>query len=263
MTDSIKREIGRLLDEPGDLPATGEVSDRLRARLTATVSEGLGSASAGSSATGTRDIAAMAAFIDGQLTGAARDKFVADLAQQQNLRADVESTADLVYATSDSPLEVPRHLLARASAQFAPAQPPQTTAQQAGSRWDPSALLSAFLPRQRIAWAMVAALALIVAVPAGLMMRGQSGGGQPELSGVEEPAVSQQQKDKACEDWLKEMSKKDASKQDLSKVQPSKSALPDSPSAGTPPKDPAKNPAKDLAKNPSKNPCDRNGAAIK
>lgn len=246
MTDSIKREIERLLDEPGDLPAASQALDRLRSRLAATVSEGLGSASVGASESGTRDIASMAAFIDGQLTGAARDKFVADLAQQQNFRADVESTAALVYATSDAPLDVPKHLMARASAQFAPA-PAQATPAQTESRWDLSALFSAFLPRQRIAWAMAATLAVIVvAVPAGLMMRGQSGGSQPELSGVEEPVdtVSQQQKDKACEDKSKDASSKDASNKDTSnkdmpKVEKSKSAPPErSPASATAPKDP-------------------------
>jgi hypothetical protein len=231
MTDSIKREIERLLDEPGRPPATSQGSDRLRSRLTATLSEGLDDASVTSSEFGVQDIASIAAFIDGQLTGAARDKFTADLAQQQGLRADVESTAALVYSTSDSPLEVPRHLLARAGAQFASAQPPP----QAAARWDFSALLTAFLPRQRIAWAMVAALALIVAVPAGLMINGQSGGPQPELSGVPEPvdAVSQQEKDKACEEKLKEMQK--AGK--------SKPALPDRPpSSASTPKDPCDRP---------------------
>ena len=229
MTDSIKREIERLLDEPGTLPATSQASDRLRSRLAATLSEGLGDSS---SELGGPDLASMAAFIDGQLTGAARDKFVADLAQQQGLRADMESTAALVYAASDSPVEVPRHLLARASAQFAPAPPSQTEA-----RRDFSALLSALLPRQqRVAWAMVAALALIVAVPAGLMIRDQSGGPQPELSGVPEPAndAAQQEKDKACEEKLKDLAKKD-----IGNAEKSKPALPDSaPSSASTPKDP-------------------------
>jgi hypothetical protein len=83
---------------------------------------------------------------------------------------------------------------------------------------------------------MVAALALIVAVPAGLMIRDQSGGPQPELSGVPEPAsdVSQQEKDKACEEKAKDLAKKD-----LAKVEKSKSALPErAPSSASTPKDP-------------------------
>jgi hypothetical protein len=204
MTESIKSEIERLLDEPGGLPATDRASDLLRSRLTATLSEGLGDASVAPSQFSTRDLASMAAFIDGQLTGAARDKFAADLSQQQSLRADLESTAALVYATSDSPLEVPKHLLARAGAQFAPAPPPALE-----SRWRLD--LSMLLPRRRIAWAMVAALALIVATPAGLMLSGRyggpQGGGEPELSAVPEPAGDASQRQKSCEDKLNELAK--------------------------------------------------------
>jgi hypothetical protein len=204
MTESIKSEIERLLDEPGGLPATDPASDLLRSRLIATLSEGLGNASVASSQFSARDLASMAAFIDGQLTGAERDKFAADLSQQQSLRADLESTAALVYATADSPLEVPKHLLARAGAQFAPAPPPEPE-----SRWRLD--LSAFLPRRRIAWAMVAALALIVATPAGLMLSGRfggpQGGGEPELSAVPEPADDASQRQKSCEDKLSELAK--------------------------------------------------------
>jgi hypothetical protein len=222
MTDSIKREIERLLDEPGDPAANGQESEqeseqgsgRLRSRLTATLSEGLGDASVSSSEEAVRDLASVAAFIDGQLSGAERDKFVADLAQHQNFRADLESTAALVRATEDNKLQVPKHLLAQAGAQFAPTPAPQTT-----SPWDPAAFFAGLLlPRRRLALVMVAALALIVAVPAGLLIRGPSGGGaQPELSGVEEPVKDTSQKDKACEDKAKEDKSKDMAKADKSK----------------------------------------------
>jgi hypothetical protein len=234
MTDSIKREIERLLDEPGDPAATGQGSgqgsERLRSRLTATISEGLGDAPVSSSEGASRDLAAVAAFIDGQLTGAERDKFVADLAQHQNFRADLESTAALVRAAEDNKVQIPKHLHTQAGAQFAPAPQPHTA-----SQWDPAAFFSGILfPRRRLALAMVAALALIVAVPAGLWIRGQSGGGaQPELSGVEEPVKdTSSQKDKSCDDKLKEDKSKDLAKADKSK-------------------------SKDLSKDAPVDPCDR------
>ena len=237
MTDSIKRAIERLLDEPGDPAAAGQGPDRgseqLRSRLAATFSEGLGNASSSSSEAASRDLASLAAFVDGQLTGAERDKFVAALAEQQGFRADLESAAALVSVTSDSKSQVPKHLLARAGAQFVPAAVPD-----AGARWDLSAFLSTLVPGRRLALAMVAALALIVAVPAGLFIRGQSGGGtQPELSGVEEPVKDTSQQDKSCDDKSKaDKSKADKSK-DLAKADKAKS--------------------KDLAKDPAIDPCDR------
>ena len=234
MTDSIKREIERLLDEPGDPAATEQGSERLRSRLAATLSEGLGDASVSSSQAAGRDLAAVAAFIDGQLTSAERDKFVADLAQHQNFRADLESAAALVRAAEDNQMQVPKHLLAQASAQFAPAPQPPNTA----SQWDLAAFLSGILaPRRRLALAMVAALALIVAVPVGLSIRGPSGGGQPELSGVEEPVKDTSQKDKACEDKAKEDKSKADESKDIAKADKSKS--------------------KDISKDGSIDPCDR------
>jgi anti-sigma factor RsiW len=223
MTDSFKREIERLLDEPGELPEAGQASDRLRSRLTATLSEGLGSVS--SSDVDTGDAASIAAFIDGQLTGAARDEFVAALAQRPSLRADVESAAELVSSVSENPLTVPKDLLARAGAQFAPAAPRQA---ESRSRWSFS--LSALLPRQRMALAMVAALALILTVPAGLMIGsrlGGPGGGEPELSAVPEPDVAAQQQ--ACKD-----------KANAAKAEKSKTAVPapKETSDGSKPKDP-------------------------
>jgi len=235
MTDSIKREIERLLDEPGDPAATGpdRGSERLRSRLTATFSEGLGKTSSSSSETASRDLASLAAFVDGQLTGAERDKFVAALAEQQGFRADLESAAALVSATSDSKSQVPKHLLARAGAQFAPSAAPDTA-----SRWDLSAFFSTLAPRRRFALAMVAALALIVAVPAGLFIKGQSGGGgQPELSGVEEPVKDTSQTDKSCDDKSKEDKSKADKSKDVAKADKSKS--------------------KDLSKDPATDPCDR------
>lgn len=221
MTDHFKREIERLLDEP---PEAGQPSDRLRSRLAATLSEGLGDASLASTDT---DPAAIAAFIDGQLTGAARDKLAGPLALDPGLRADMESAADLVSSIADSPAKVPKHLLARASAEFAPA-PPRPT--EARARWSFS--LADLLPRQRLAVAMVAALIAAFAVPAGLMINSRlgGGGGEPELSNVSDADI-EAARAKACREKLKK---------DAEKAGTAKTAAPAAKEAadGSKPKDP-------------------------
>ena len=213
MTDHFKREIERLLDEP---PAAGPTSDRLRSRLAATLSEGLdperlGDTSLASTDANAGNPAAIAAFIDGQLTGAARDKLAGALAQDPGLRADMESAADLVSSIADSPVKVPKHLLTRAGAQFAPA-PPRPAETRA--RWSFS--FANLLPRQRLALAMVAALVAVVAVPAGMMINGRlggTGGGEPELSNVSD-ADMEAARVKACREKIK----KDAEKAGTSKT---------------------------------------------
>ncbi len=49
MTDDFKNKIERLLDEPDEAPVAGAPADRLRARLSATLSEGLENASVAAS----------------------------------------------------------------------------------------------------------------------------------------------------------------------------------------------------------------------
>ena len=119
MTDRIKKEIERLLEEPGE---GDQASNRVRSRLVATLSEGLGEAVPGASGT---DIATMAAFLDGKLSESERERFASDLARQPALRADLESAASLVEETSTGKRSVPKHLMAQASAQFAPTPAPQ------------------------------------------------------------------------------------------------------------------------------------------
>jgi hypothetical protein len=203
MTDRIKREIERLLDEPGEAPAAGQGSDRVRSRLAATFSEGLADPSAAASDGDAGNPAAVAAFVDGKLTGAARDRFASALAQQPSLRADVESAAHLVSSVADSPAEVPKHLLARAGAQFAPAPPRPAT--QVRSRWTFS--LADVLPRRRLVLAMAAVLAVIVIIPTGMMISDRFGepGGEPELSGVEPDTEAARLQ--ACRDKLRDAQK--------------------------------------------------------
>src|SRR5579871_5947408 len=109
MTDKIKGEIERLLEEPDDLPAAGQPSSLLRARLAATMAEGLADPAAPDGEA--IDAATMAAFIDGRLSAAERDKFTAALAQQPGLRADIESVTALVDDIGEAPLRAPADLL--------------------------------------------------------------------------------------------------------------------------------------------------------
>jgi hypothetical protein len=222
MTDRLKREIERLLDEPGEAPGAGQKSDRVRSRLAATFSEGLGDASVAALDADAGNPAAVAAFIDGQLTGAAREEFASALARQPALRAELDSAADLVSSSADSPVQVPKHLLARAGAQFAPA-PPRAT--EARSRWTFS--LANLLPRQRLALAMAAVLAVLVIIPTGMMISSRFGepGGEPELSGVEPDTEAARLQ--ACRDKLK----------DAQTGEKSKTAMPAS-KDGSKPKDP-------------------------
>src|SRR3954471_17966607 len=112
MTDRIRSEIERLLDEPDAAGAAApSAAGRLRSRLRATVFEGLSEAQPDPSTLDASDTGAMAAFIDGQLTGVAREKFAGVLARQPGLRADAEAVAALVDEVSESSLDVPKHLL--------------------------------------------------------------------------------------------------------------------------------------------------------
>jgi hypothetical protein len=199
MNDQLKNKIEHLLDEPGKTPSEGP--DALRARLAATFAEGLDGAPATSGASDSFDTAAIAALIDDNLTGAERADLVARLAGQPGLRADLESAGELIQSVGERPQEVPKHVLARAQAQFAP--PPPASAKRSRG-WTLS--LAALFPRQRIAIAALAALAIMLAVPAGLVVlkRGGSGGAEPELTSVSEPDATPQ----SCKD--KKQDKKDS-----------------------------------------------------
>jgi len=225
MTDDFKREIERLLDEPGE--GASAPPDRLRARLSATFSQALDeTARSGGDAS---NAATAAAYIDGTLSGKAREEFAAALAQQANLRADLEQAADIVTSVAGQQVEVPKALLARANAAFAPA--PARPAEKTG--WSLSLALASLLPRQRLALAAVTAVALLVAVPAGLIVTGKIGksGGEPELSGVEDPKDEVAKRVQECRDKLAKEAKDK--------------------SAGM-----SKDVAKDATKKDAKDPCD-------
>ena len=224
MTDDFKNKIERLLDEPDEAPVAGAPADRLRARLSATLSEGLENASVAASDADAGNPALVAAFIDGRLTGEAREKFARALAREPNLRADMESAADLVSSVGESPVPVPKHLMTQAAAQFAP-EPPRVV--ETRSRWSFS--FADLLPRQRVALAAVAVLAVVLAIPAGMMFK-SGGGGEPELSGVSD-ADLEVARVKACKDKVAK---------EAEQAKASKTAAPAAPKAadGSKPKDP-------------------------
>lgn len=191
MNRDLKREIERLLDDP----AAGETANLLRARLAATLSEGLSAPDASAEAN-EMDTASMAAFIDGRLTDAERDTVAATLARHPGLRHDLESAAALVSSVADAPVEVPGHLMARAGAQFAPAAPRPTER----PRWQ----LSWLLPRRRMALVAAVALAVIVIAPASLMISSwlqPHVNGEPDLTSA--PDDDDDSQAQSCEDKTK------------------------------------------------------------
>jgi hypothetical protein len=222
MTDKIKGEIERLLEEPDDLPAAGQPSSLLRARLAATMAEGLADAAAAADGEAI-DAATMAAFIDGRLSAAELEEFTAAMAQQPSLRADMESVTALVDEIAEAPLKAPADLLARANARLVPAAAPARPA-QSQSRWQ----LSALLPRRPVAWAMVAALLVLLLAPAVVFVGNHFGPiqthvGEPDLTFA--PDAGDDDDQQACPDKSKDGASKEASKddsKDASKIDTSK-----------------------------------------
>jgi hypothetical protein len=202
MTDRIKHEIDHLLDD-ACAGSDGEASRRLRAKLAATLSEGLNDSAENQPGPGGSNLASMAAFVDGRLTGAELEEFLGTLAGQESLRADSESAADLVSSISAAPRQVPEALLARARAELTPASPSPS---RSSARWGFSlaSLLPHLAPRQRLAFAALAALVVVSLVPAGLMIgnRFAGSGGQPELSEVPEPSADKPP-EQSCKDKAK------------------------------------------------------------
>src|SRR5581483_12050267 len=97
MSNRLKDKSERLLDEPGESPAGG-AADPLRARLAATLAEGLDGPPVTSADSDSFDTAAVAAFIDGNLAGAEREDMVARLGRQANRRADLQSASELIQS---------------------------------------------------------------------------------------------------------------------------------------------------------------------
>ena len=106
-----------------------------------------------------------AAFIDGRLTGEAREKFARALAREPNLRADMES-APISSARSARVRAGAKHLMTQAAAKFAP-EPPRVVETRSRSSFS----FADLLPRQRVALAAVAVLAVVLAIPAGMMFQ--------------------------------------------------------------------------------------------
>jgi hypothetical protein len=203
MTEQLKRAIERLLPEHQGAETADPIRP-VRGRLAADVAEALGLDGAAGSDERTamaEDRAAAAAFLDGRL-GADREAFVAALARDQNLRADLESAAALIEAVDATPSPVPQHLLAQARAQFAPAPAPapgRGLLDWALSRWQGAPLR----PRGRAAWAMaVAVLAVIVLAPGTLLVLSEYGAWSPWHQEDQPSAAPQPDDDtaKACGD---------------------------------------------------------------
>lgn len=179
MIEQIKDKVGRLLDERRGKPATA-ASDLAEARLVATFAEGLRDSTPPLSAS-SDDHSQMAAFIDGRLTEAELKGFTATLARDPGLRVELESTVALVDSVTGTTQAVPKDLLARAAAQFAPGLPSQRVAA-------PTRLRLAFArPRRWQIWTLAAVLAVAVIAPTALLI-GDRGTGSG--TGDERPTAS-------------------------------------------------------------------------
>jgi hypothetical protein len=166
MAGRLPDEIERLLAEAGgglDSPAR----EALRARLAASLAQGLDSHSgADRRADDPADnLSGLAAFLDGQLTGAAREAFVQNLVEAPGRRAELDSAAALLDTVGDGAPVAPK-LLAQAAATFAPAVTPTATAAK------PSWWALGRPGARGIRVAVTAVLALVVLVP-GIAMVGK------------------------------------------------------------------------------------------
>jgi hypothetical protein len=176
MSKDIKGRIERLLEEQPNAP------DRIGSRLAATFAEGLREP-AGPRA-GRDESALMAAFLDGHLSETEAADFRVSMAADPALRADLEAMEALVDSLSADRSDMPKDLLTRAQAAFAPATAArERTEQAAGWSW-----LAALWPGRVGAAALAAALIAVAVIgPAMLLTGGRVG--SPDI-GQEQPTAS-------------------------------------------------------------------------
>lgn len=155
MDRSFRSEIACLLGEPDDRPDADGVRRLLRARLAASMMEGVSGEARGED-NDPGELAQLAAFLDGRLSPAERDALVAALAQDPRRLADWVSAAALVQSVDADPPVVPAGLLSRAAAEFAPAKT-SGIAQERSPR-------PAWRLGRRAVWAGMAAVLLVAVV---------------------------------------------------------------------------------------------------
>jgi hypothetical protein len=113
MAERLSHEIAQLLDEP-DGGGHRQARDAfVRARLWASIAEGLDQSSRPEAA-GTGDPMRLAALLDHGLSPAERDAMLTALTQDPVGRAELSSAAELLRALDSTPHNVPPRLLARA-----------------------------------------------------------------------------------------------------------------------------------------------------
>jgi len=163
MPNNVRDELERLIGEAESSPDAPDSVKLARARLAASLAEGLGAqdAAAALGDTGADDLALLAAYREKHLSEPERTAFVALLARNSNLRADLASGAALLDALeAERPSGVPPDLLTRAKAEFA-----------AGSRAPaPKAHRPPVPPsRRRLAWVSLFLLAAVVVSTPGVL----------------------------------------------------------------------------------------------
>jgi hypothetical protein len=120
MERGLREQIERLLAEASDGPHRPGAAGALRARLAATLGEGL-EGTAKRHERGDDDPALLAAYLDGALSEAERAVVLAGLADDPARRANLASAAALLGAIEPDRQEVPPGLMALAQSTFAPA----------------------------------------------------------------------------------------------------------------------------------------------
>jgi len=120
MERRLRKQVERFLAgwDHGD---RGDAAHLVRARLVATLSEGLETEGAGKAGDERRfhDLGLMAAYLDGQLAGSERHAFEASLMDAPGRQAELDSVLRLVSAVESEQQEPPAELLARAQSAFA------------------------------------------------------------------------------------------------------------------------------------------------
>ena len=178
MERGLREQIERLLAEAGDGPRRPDAAGALRARLAATLGEGL-EGTAKRHERGDDDPARLAAYLDGALSEAERRIVLAGLADDPARRANLASAAALLSAIESDRQEVPLGLMALAQSTFAPAG-----AAAARPRW----ILRPRAPA--IGWAG-AALLVLVLVPGIVIVLNDRIGSPSSVENISPPRSEQ------------------------------------------------------------------------
>jgi len=121
MERRLRKKVEWFLAGLSEAPDPRDAAHLVRARLVATLAEGLETEDDGRAGDEKRpqDLGLMAAYLDGQLAGSERHSFETSLMDAQGGHADLNSASRLVSAVECEQQELPAELLARAQSELA------------------------------------------------------------------------------------------------------------------------------------------------